>query len=163
MIFPIIVAASALAAGAIAAVSGFGIGSVLTPVFSLHVETRIAVAAVSIPHFTATALRLWMLRSHIDRNVFLRFGLLSAAGGLVGAFLHTFIESPVLTIIFSLLLLFAGTMGVTGISERVRFGHRGVWVAGALSGIFGGLVGNQGGIRASAMLSLDLRRDSFIA
>ena len=37
------------------------------------------------------------------------------------------------------------------------------WVAGALSGIFGGLVGNQGGIRSAALLGFDVRRDAFVA
>ena len=41
--------AVAVVAGAIAAVTGFGIGSLLTPVLALQVDTRLAVAAVSIP------------------------------------------------------------------------------------------------------------------
>src|SRR4026207_941283 len=40
----------ALAAGAISAISGFGIGSLLTPLFALQVGTKTAVAAASIPH-----------------------------------------------------------------------------------------------------------------
>ncbi len=36
-------------------------------------------------------------------------------------------------------------------------------VAGALSGVFGGLVGNQGGIRSAALLGFDVRRDAFVA
>ena len=50
-IFQFALFAASLAAGAIAAISGFGIGSVLTPVVSLHVDTKLAVAVVSIPHF----------------------------------------------------------------------------------------------------------------
>ena len=38
-----------------------------------------------------------------------------------------------------------------------------MWVAGASSGLFGGLVGNQGGIRAAALLGFDLARDEFVA
>lgn len=44
----------ALVAGAIAAVTGFGIGSLLTPVLALQIDTRLAVAAVSIPHVVGT-------------------------------------------------------------------------------------------------------------
>lgn len=43
----------ALVAGSISAVTGFGIGSLLTPVLALQVDTRLAVAAVSIPHVIA--------------------------------------------------------------------------------------------------------------
>ena len=54
-----------IAAGVIAAISGFGIGSLLTPVLSTQTDLKTAVAAVSIPHFIGTALRLWLLRSRI--------------------------------------------------------------------------------------------------
>jgi uncharacterized membrane protein YfcA len=39
----------------------------------------------------------------------------------------------------------------------------GAWVAGALSGAFGGLVGNQGGIRSAALLAFDIDRETFVA
>jgi uncharacterized membrane protein YfcA len=73
-----------VAAGAIASVAGFGVGSVLTPVFALRVDTRLAVAAVSIPHLAATSLRLWMMRRYVDWRLLRGFGLASAAGGLAG-------------------------------------------------------------------------------
>ncbi|MFZ2855222.1 MAG: hypothetical protein WAZ34_14060 [Rhodocyclaceae bacterium] len=44
-------------AGAITALAGFGIGSLLTPLLSLTVDTKLVVAAVSIPHFFGTARR----------------------------------------------------------------------------------------------------------
>src|SRR5215207_4874376 len=62
-------------AGGIAAVAGFGIGSVLTPVLALETGTRLAVAAVAIPYVIGTALRLWILRAHVERRVLLGFGL----------------------------------------------------------------------------------------
>ncbi|HEY0672419.1 MAG TPA: hypothetical protein VGD27_09140, partial [Longimicrobiales bacterium] len=57
---------AALLAGSIAALAGFGIGSVLTPILALHVPLKVAVAAVAIPHLIATALRFWLVRAHVD-------------------------------------------------------------------------------------------------
>ena len=37
------------------------------------------------------------------------------------------------------------------------------WIAGAVSGLFGGLVGNQGGIRSAAMLGFELPKARFVA
>jgi hypothetical protein len=74
---------AAVVAGAVASVAGFGIGSILTPLLAWQRGTKLAVAAVSIPHLAGTALRLWRLRGHIDRRVLLSFGLASAAGGLL--------------------------------------------------------------------------------
>ena len=44
----------------------------------------------------ATAIRFWMLREHLDKRLLLSFGLTSAAGGLVGALLHTSVTSSAL-------------------------------------------------------------------
>lgn len=149
--------------GSIAAVVGFGIGSILTPLLALSLGLKLAVAAVSVPHAVATALRFWLVRDRLDRRVFLSFGVMSALGGLAGASLHSMAGDPVLTLVFGLLLTFVGVSGLTGLSDRMRFGRTGAWVGGALSGLLGGLVGNQGGIRSAALLGFDVRRDAFVA
>jgi uncharacterized membrane protein YfcA len=153
----------ALLAGGIASTAGFGIGSILTPWMSALMPIRAAIAAVSIPHFFGTALRLWMLRADVDRRVFLTFGVMSAAGGLAGAWLHTISRSTALTAVFAVLLIFSGLSGLTGLNRRMHFEGRTAWLAGALSGAFGGYVGNQGGIRAAALLAFDLPARAFVA
>ena len=152
-----------IVARAIAAISGFGIGSILTPLLAAWVGTKLAVALVSIPHFIGTALRFAVIRQHVNRSVLWSFGITSAAGGLIGAVLHVWLRSVVLGYVLGVLLVFAGITGVTGLASRLRFGRRTAWVAGALSGMFGGLVGNQGGIRSAALLGFDLKRDEFVA
>ncbi len=152
-----------IGAGAIAAISGFGIGSILTPLLAMWIGTKLAVAVVSIPHFLGTALRFAVLRRHVDRHVLWTFGLTSAAGGLAGALLHGVLGGPVLGYVLAALLVFAGVMGLTGLAARIKFGRRSAWVAGGVSGVFGGLVGNQGGIRSAALLGFNLERDAFVA
>jgi uncharacterized membrane protein YfcA len=159
----VLLAVVGLVAGAIASVSGFGIGSRLTPRLAVRVGTKLAVAAVSIPHVTATALRFCLLRMYVDRRLLWGFGLMSMAGGLAGALLHAYADSPALTAVFGGLLVFTGVMGLTGLSEKLRFRGWVAWVAGAISGLLGGLVGNQGGIRSAAMLGFDLPKHAFVA
>src|SRR3989442_3502431 len=153
----------AVAAGAIAAVAGFGVGSLLTPLLALHVGTKTAVAAVSVPHLVGTSVRLWLMRANIDRALLWRLGLTSAVGGLVAALLHEAASSRVLAMIFGALLVFAGVSEITGYARRWRFHGSVAWVAGAASGLFGGLVGNQGGIRSAAMLGFDVPQERFVA
>jgi len=150
-------------AGAIAAISGFGIGSILTPLLAAWLGTKLAVALVSIPHFIGTALRFAVIRQHVNRRVLWSFGITSAIGGLLGAILHIWLRSVVLGYVLAALLVFAGITGITGLAARMKFGRRAGWIAGALSGMFGGLVGNQGGIRSAALLGFDLRRHEFVA
>lgn len=156
-------AALSFAAGCVAAVSGFGIGSLLTPYLAPALGMRLAVALVSIPHLAATALRCWTMRAHIDRRVLLEFGLASGAGGLAGALLQGRLGDPALTKVLGGLLLLAGAGGLTGLSARLRVGGPAGVVLGALSGLFGGLVGNQGGIRSAALLGADVRKDALVA
>jgi len=163
VIFDLTVAAVGVVAGAIAAVAGFGIGSLLTPTLAVQTGTKVAVAAVAIPHFLGTLQRYWLLRQHVDRRVLLGFGLTSAAGGLAGALAHVWLSSRVLAIVFGALLILAAIAEVTGWMEKVRWGRRVAWLAGALSGAFGGLVGNQGSIRSAAMLGFDVPKESFVA
>lgn len=154
---------TSVVAGAVASVAGFGIGSLVTPVLSLSVGTKLAVAIVSIPHLVATGLRFLMLRSHVDRRLLLGFGVMSLLGGVTGAILHTQFATPALTLIFGGILVFAGLTGATGLSERMRFHGRLAWIAGGASGFLGGLVGNQGGIRSAALLGAQISKESFVA
>ena len=157
-----LVIAAGIIAGAVASIAGFGIGSLLTPVFGISVDTKIAVAAVSIPHVVGTAMRFWLLRGQVDRHLLVRFGLTSAVGGLTGALLQLRTSSLGLTMLFGGLLLFVAMSELTGLSKRMRFRGPAAWIAGALSGLLGGLVGNQGGIRSAAMLGVDVPRQAFV-
>jgi hypothetical protein len=163
LIFQALVALVAVVAGAVAAIAGFGIGSLLTPLLGWHYGLKTAVVAVSIPHLLATAYRFWLMRAHVDRDVLKGFGIASAAGGLTGAVLHGVFQSVWLTYLLAALLVFVGVAGLTGLAGRMRFEGPWAWVAGVLSGVLGGLVGNQGGIRSGAMLGLAVEKSAFVA
>jgi uncharacterized membrane protein YfcA len=161
--FAALVFAVGALAGGIAAVSGFGIGSLLTPLLGLRLGVQLAVAAVSLPHLAGTLLRFLKLRERVDHGVLLSFGVASAAGGLAGALGHVYLKSGTLGLVFGALLIFAGVTGVTGLAQKLRFGRKGAWIAGIASGAFGGLVGNQGGIRSAALLGFDMSKEAFVA
>ena len=158
-----LLAAVATAAGAVAAVSGFGIGSLITPLLMLSLPAAHAVAVASIPHLVATALRLYRLRRDVHWPTFKQFGIASAIGGLAGAALQSQLASPVLSLILGGLLIVAGVAELS--QRRLPLPQTGFWrlAGGALSGLFGGLVGNQGGIRAAALLGFKLSARQLVA
>jgi uncharacterized membrane protein YfcA len=154
----------AVFAGGVAAIAGFGIGSLMTPLLAIEFGTRTAVLLVAIPHAVATALRLWLLRADVDRRVLLTFGAASAIGGVIGALFLSVFASRTMGIVLGVLLVFSGLGGLTGFTARLRI-PAGPWsvAAGMASGAFGGLVGNQGGIRAAALLHFGLSPAATVA
>src|SRR5438309_12080803 len=85
---------AAILGGAIAALAGFGIGSILTPLLALSVGTKQAVVAVSIPHLVATAIRFWNLRHNIDRQLLKNFGIASAGRRIAGRAAGRALQQP---------------------------------------------------------------------
>jgi uncharacterized membrane protein YfcA len=162
-LFEILIFVVSLISGATAAVVGFGIGSMLTPLLAASVGMSAAVAAVTVPHAIATGVRCWRLRKSIDRDVLLRFGLLSAAGGLVGALAYSRLGSVALTRVLGGLLLLTAAAQRTGGAQRWH--PRGLLVGalGFISGFFGGIAGNQGGLRSAALTSFRLSAAAIVA
>lgn len=153
----------AILSGATATVVGFGIGSLMTPLLAIRFGTTTAVALVTLPHAAATAVRCFRLRAHVNRRVLLRFGLLSAAGALAGALIYTRLGPGTLTRVLGALLLLTAVAQLTGWTSRWQ--PRGVAVAlfGLTSGFFGGVAGNQGGLRSAALTAFHLPPLGFVA
>ena len=153
----------AVLSGATASLVGFGIGSMLTPLLAMPLGTDVAVAAIALPHAAATALRCWRLRREIDWSVLKRFGLLSAVGGLAGALVYTRLDTGVLTRVLGALLVLTAVAQLAGLAARWRAHGVSVGLLGLASGFFGGLAGNQGGLRAAALTAFRLSPLAFVA
>lgn len=153
----------AVVAGATASVVGFGIGSLLTPFVAWQLGTETAVAVIALPHLAGSLLRGWRLRSQVDRGLLIRFGALSAVGGLAGALMFGALAPNVLGRVLGGLLVLTAMAGLTQWAQRWTPRGGLVWVVGALSGFFGGVVGNQGGLRAAALSPFGLQPAAFVA
>ena len=153
----------AILSGATASVVGFGIGSLMTPLLAVQFGTATAVALVTLPHTMATAFRCWRLRAHVDRHVLVRFGLLSAAGALAGALIYTRLGPGALTRVLGGLLVLTAIAQLTGWASRWQPMGWLVALFGFLSGFFGGVAGNQGGLRSAALTAFGLSPVRLIA
>lgn len=153
----------AIVSGATATVVGFGIGSLMTPLLAVRFGMTTAVALVTLPHAAATAVRCWRLRAHVNRPVFWRFGMLSAAGALAGALIYTRLGPGTLTRVLGGLLLLTAVGQLTGWTSRWHPRGSVVALFGLVSGFFGGIAGNQGGLRSAAMTTFGLSPIAFVA
>ena len=159
--------------------SGFGLGTLLVPVFAFFFPIELAIALTAIVHFLNNLFKLVLVGKSIDRAVLLRFGLPAIICSFIGAYLLSLITgmqplyeyhafdrqlavTPVKLLIAILLAVFALIDLVPGLS-KLSFPQKYLPLGGALSGFFGGLSGNQGALRSAFLIRANLSKEVFIA
>lgn len=159
--------------------SGFGLGTILTPVFMIFFPVDLAIALTGVVHFFNNIFKLILVGKRADKQVSLRFGIPAVIAAFAGAWLllqitelqplfsysvgSKMIEvSPVKFIISILLILFA-IIDLVPYFSKLQFGKDKLPIGGALSGFFGGLSGNQGALRSAFLIKAGLSKEAFIA
>jgi uncharacterized membrane protein YfcA len=154
---------TAFIAAAITLMTGFGVGTVLTPVLLVFYDIKIAILIVAVVHLSNNLLKLSLFNKHIKWDILRRFGFLSLLGAFVGAFLQGSIDSSVVKMLLGLLLVFLGLKEIFGAGEKLRFPDKIDYIGGFFSGLIGGFVGNQGAIRSAYLLNYNISKEAFIA
>ena len=144
-------------------VSGFGLGTILTPVFTLIYDVKLAILLVAIVHSLNNAFKFLLFRSHVDIAIIKRFGLLSIVGAFAGASLQNHLFSEALKVFLGIVLLLLGVKEILPSKMEFSLPRRIDVLGGFLSGLLGGLVGNQGAIRSAYLLNYDVTKETFIA
>ncbi len=175
----LIICLVALFGSALTFFSGFGLGTILVPVFALFFPIELAIALTAIVHFLNNLFKLSLIGKNINKKTVLYFGIPSIIGAIFGAYLltfiskmnpifeytfydHTFQVMPVKLTIAILLLLFALFEIIPKLSQ-LEFDTKYLKIGGLLSGFFGGLSGNQGALRTVFLIRANLSKESFIA
>lgn len=175
----IIICLAALLGSGLTLFSGFGLGTLLVPVFGLFFPIEMAIVLTAIVHFLNNLFKLFLVGKSAYISVVLRFGLPAIAFAFLGAYIlslltnmsplsyyqignHTFEIMPVKLIIGIVLLLFSLFEAIPSLTN-LQFDKKYLPVGGILSGFFGGLSGNQGALRAAFLIRANLSKPSFIA
>ena len=158
--------------------SGFGLGTILTPVFMIFFPPELAIALTGVVHFFNNIFKLLLTGRHIDIRVALRFGIPAVLAAIVGSMLMlrltklpalftytisdaTFEVHPIKLLVAVLLIIFAG-IELIPYFKKLQFGPEKLPLGGALSGFFGGLTGNQGALRSAFLIKAGLSKEAFI-
>jgi len=174
---PVICLAAALTS-ALTLFSGFGLGTLLMPVFALFFPLTEAVALTAVVHLLNNLFKLTLFGKFTDRGVVLRFGLPALVGALAGAWAllmlgampvfatYSFLGSvraiePVKCVMALLMVGFA-LLEILPALQRVSFEPRYLPLGGALSGFFGGFSGHQGAFRSAFLTKCGLSKERFI-
>lgn len=176
----IVLCTVALAASGLTLFSGFGLGTILTPVFAIFFPIEVAIASTAVVHLTNNLFKLGMLWRKADVGIVVRFAAPGAIAAALGAMLLGYLsELPALAhyviagrsfeikvvklVIGGLIGTFALIELMPSLESRIQFSRRHLGVAGALSGLLGGLSGHQGALRSAALIRCGLDKAVFIA
>ncbi|HEU4394520.1 MAG TPA: TSUP family transporter [Planctomycetota bacterium] len=174
-----LVFAAALAVSLLTLFTGFGLGTLLLPVFLLLVPPPVAVAATAVVHLLNGVLKAALVGALARRDVLLRFGAAAIPAAFVGAWLlgaaasldpigawsaagRSYTVTPVGLATGLVMLAFAAIEAWPGLAD-LEFDPRWLPAGGALSGLFGGLSGHQGAFRAAFLARLGLSTEEFVA
>ncbi len=80
-----IVALAAFLAAGLTMYSGFGLGTLMLPVFALFLPVEMAVVATALVHGANNLFKIILLGRHADRDVVLKFGLPAIVAAVLGA------------------------------------------------------------------------------
>jgi hypothetical protein len=175
----IIIGLVAFLASLLTLYSGFGLGTILTPVSGLFFPINLAIALTGVVHLLNNLFKVTLLGKNASKKMVFRFGLPSIAGGLLGAFvlvgmsevppIHTWhleektLEITLLKLVIAALMIFFALMEVLPALKKLQFAQRYLTAGGLLSGFFGGLSGHQGALRSAFLINAGLTKEQFIA
>ncbi len=175
----IIISITALLASLMTFFTGFGLGTILTPVFAIFFPIDIAIALTGIVHLLNNLFKLALVGKDANKSVILKFGIPAIIAAFIGAELMITLSSlpeilsynllgkeffivPIKVIVAVLMIVFA-LMEVIPSLKSMQFDSNKLYIGGALSGFFGGLSGHQGAFRSAFLLKAGLSKEAFIA
>lgn len=159
--------------------SGFGLGTIMVPVFLLFFPVELAIALSGIIHLLNNMFKITLIWSYIDRKVLLRFGTAALFAAFLGALLLSILsetDGPVNYVLAGyqghttylnitigvMLFIFALVELIPGV-KLMNVSDNKLILGGLLSGFAGGLSGHQGALRTIFLVKAGLSAEAFIA
>jgi uncharacterized membrane protein YfcA len=159
--------------------SGFGLGTILLPVFAIFFPVDVAIALTGLVHFANNLFKITLVGKNTDKQVLLRFGIPAILASFAGAWLllritqmpalfeyqlfGRILEVTPVKLVVALLLLIFSLLEVIPSVQKIQFGREKLPIGGVLSGFFGGLTGIQGAVRSAFLIRSGLSKEAYIA
>lgn len=173
-----IVAITVLFGAALTFFSGFGLGTLMLPVFSLFFPLPVAVGATAVVHLSNNLFKFGMVYKHIHYPTLIRFGVPAFVAAIIGSLLldyfgkfetihsyeiyHHVFEVTILKIVIGFLMIFFALFDLNPKLSNLQMHQKWMPIGGILSGFFGGVSGHQGAFRSAFLTKAGLSKDQFI-
>ncbi len=157
-------AISSFFAGALTLFTGFGLATLLLPVFSIFLPIPVAIAATAFVHLLNNSYKLIIFFQNIDWNIFIRFGINASIAAVMGSLTLDWLSNQdynlktIIGIIIILIVLFEISP-----LRQIEINKKYIPLGGLISGFFGGLSGHQGMFRSIFLIKTGLETKKFIA
>lgn len=174
----IVICFAALLASGLTLFSGFGLGTLLTPVFALFFPVQAAIAMTAVVHLANNLFKMGLVARDADRRMVAYFGIPAAMAALAGAGLLTFFsgleslthyelagqthEITPVKLLIGLLITGFVLLELSPRFSRLALPPSWIPLGGLLSGFFGGLSGNQGALRSAFLIKAGLSKEAFV-
>lgn len=158
--------------------SGFGLGTVLMPVFAIFFPLPIAIAATAVVHLANNIFKAMIVGRLANWNTVIKFGIPAAIAALLGAYLlseasnvpNVFTYSinnyefniTFIGLIIGLIIMTSSFFELIPKFSQLCFPSKYIPLGGVLSGFFGGISGNQGILRSAFLIKAGLSKEEFI-
>lgn len=174
----VIVGVAALFVSGLTLFSGFGLGTILMPVFALFFPLEVAVAATAVVHGANNIFKIAVVGKHADRTLVVRFGVPAILAAFAGAAAlgyvshlgeiaryaiggRTAVITPIKLVMGVLMLGFA-CFELLPQLRALKFDRRYLLLGGLLSGFFGGFSGHQGALRSAFLAKVGISTEAFV-
>ena len=158
--------------------SGFGLGTLLMPVFALFFPIELAVAGTAVVHGANNCFKIAVVGKDADKELVFRFGVPAIITAFIGAAVLGLISqageifsysiagklaviTPVKLSMGILMLIFAGFELLPGLRE-LKFERKYLFIGGLFSGFFGGFSGHQGALRSAFLAKTGVSAEAFV-
>jgi uncharacterized membrane protein YfcA len=158
--------------------SGFGLGTILTPVMMIFLPVELAIALTGMVHFFNNIFKFVLVGRHAVKKVLIRFGIPAVIAAFIGAWVLVHIPdaSPLFSydlagkhfevypvkFTIACILIFFASFDLIPYFNKLQFDKKHLPFGGFLSGFFGGLSGNQGALRSAFLIRAGLSKEAFI-
>jgi len=175
----VLICLAAFCASLLTFFSGFGLGTILMPVFALFFPLEMAITLTGVVHLLNNFFKMYLVGKEANWKVVIKFGAPAIISAMIGAWLlisfsettewltytigeKEFSITPVKVLVAFLMFGFA-FLELLPFFKKLEFAENKLFIGGVISGFFGGLSGHQGALRSAFLIKCGLSKESFIA
>ena len=161
----VLIAVASFVISAIVLYSGFGLSTLLMPVFAIFFPLPVAIAAAAVVHLVSNLFKFALFYKRIDWPTVFKFGIPAMFAAVIGSLLLTNISADEILMarIIGGLIIFFALFELLPVLKKIIIPLKWLSFGGLISGFFGGLSGHQGAVRSAFLLKTQTSKNTYIA